>query len=279
MACDESSIDFETLLQSQLLELSGVDGGKEAVARVSTPSTWTGRTSSFWSFLFSDYSGQDLSGIDSLSYTERELCLTNVWSAEVLPAWDSMQDSRRIRQLYHKGVPVTVRGDVWRRAIGNDLLIQPSLYAELAGLAEERRAQFETDHIHAEKNRLLATTAQAILVDVPRIFPHLRFFHDSQCSHLSENLTKLLEAYVMLRPDVGYSQGMSFLGAMLLLYMEPHNAFISFVNILNQSRLLYFFQNRVDMVSRTKILTPCLPGDHLNDSLLLFLHHTFTPSG
>lgn len=50
---------------------------------------------------------------------------------------------------------------------------------------------------------------------------------------LYSRLRLLLETFVLLRPDVGYVQGMGFLAAMLLLYMEDdYEAFVCFANLL-----------------------------------------------
>jgi hypothetical protein len=57
-------------------------------------------------------------------------------------------------------------------------------------------------------------------------------------------LFRLLGAYVCYRPDVGYVQSMSFVAAVLLLQMEPYEAFVAFSNLLNrplQVDLRYFF--------------------------------------
>ena len=72
---------------------------------------------------------------------------------------------------------------------------------------------------------LLMAAAQGVLgreeslalidMDIPRTFPDLAFFTPG--GGLDEELRKVLEAYVCYRPDVGYVQGMSFLGAFLLL--------------------------------------------------------------
>ena len=45
-------------------------------------------------------------------------------------------------------------------------------------------------------------------------------------------LQTVLEAYVMLRPDLGYVQGMAFLAATLLLYMDEYSAFVCFANLM-----------------------------------------------
>jgi len=62
-------------------------------------------------------------------------------------------------------------------------------------------------------------------------------------------LLSVLGAYVCYRPDVGYVQGMSFLAAILILNMDPPDAFICFANLLNRHCLHSFFTMSQPMVS------------------------------
>lgn len=55
-------------------------------------------------------------------------------------------------------------------------------------------------------------------------------------------LHDVLGAYACYRPDVGYVQGMSFLAAVLLLNMEPADAFVSLANLLNRPSYMAFFK-------------------------------------
>lgn len=50
---------------------------------------------------------------------------------------------------------------------------------------------------------------------------------------LYSRLRLLLETFVLLRPDIGYVQGMGYLAAMLLLYIDSdYEAFVCFTNLL-----------------------------------------------
>ena len=59
-----------------------------------------------------------------------------------------------------------------------------------------------------------------IETDLPRTFPHLKVFQPGG-SHYDE-LQRILEAFTMHRPDIGYVQGMSYVAAILLLFMNEH---------------------------------------------------------
>lgn len=49
----------------------------------------------------------------------------SVVSALLVSDSTSRRSSRRVRELWWLGLPPGVRGEVWRRAIGNDLNISP----------------------------------------------------------------------------------------------------------------------------------------------------------
>ena len=64
-----------------------------------------------------------------------------------------------------------------------------------------------------------------------------------------DKLHSVLGAYACYRPDVGYVQGMSFIAALFLLYLDPADAFICFANLLNKSCQLAFFRLEQPVVS------------------------------
>mmetsp|Transcript_26390 Transcript_26390/g.39161 ORF Transcript_26390/g.39161 Transcript_26390/m.39161 type:complete len:681 (-) Transcript_26390:163-2205(-) len=70
--------------------------------------------------------------------------------------------------------------------------------------------------------------------DLPRTFPTLSFFHDG--GPMAQALDRVLKAYACYRPDVGYVQGMSYVVAVFLLYMEEYDAFVCLSNLLNKNR-------------------------------------------
>merc|ERR1712129_246372 len=70
-----------------------------------------------------------------------------------------------------------------------------------------------------------------ISTDLVRTFPSLSYFQIDGA--LNETLSDLLCRYCFYRPDRGYIQGMSYLAANLLLYMDALTAFVSFANLLN----------------------------------------------
>uniref|UniRef100_A0A672KLV2 TBC1 domain family member 14 n=1 Tax=Sinocyclocheilus grahami TaxID=75366 RepID=A0A672KLV2_SINGR len=172
------------------------------------------------------------------------------WSQEILPNWQSMCSSKRVRDLWWQGLPPSVRGKVWSLAIGNELNITDELYNICLARAKEKWNAFvaptaateteteDTGLSHADREASL----ELIKLDISRTFPSLCIFQQGGPYH--DVLHSILGAYTCYRPDVGYVQGMSFIAAVLILNMNTADAFIAFANLLNKPCQMAFY--RVD---------------------------------
>uniref|UniRef100_A0A8C9G738 Rab-GAP TBC domain-containing protein n=1 Tax=Pavo cristatus TaxID=9049 RepID=A0A8C9G738_PAVCR len=60
------------------------------------------------------------------------------WNNEILPNWETMCCSRKVRELWWQGIPPSVRGKVWSLAIGNELNITHELYDICLARAKEK---------------------------------------------------------------------------------------------------------------------------------------------
>ncbi|GLG94232.1 Ecotropic viral integration site 5 ortholog [Gryllus bimaculatus] len=179
-----------------------------------------------------------------LKLEEQLASAARIWNNEVLPKWDIMKSSRKAQELWWQGIPPSVRGKVWRLAIGNDLNITHQLYNICVSRAQERlraatellegKSEFELDNPDKE------ASVELIQLDIARTFPNLCIFQKGGPYY--DILHCLLGAYVCYRPDVGYVQGMSFIAAILILNMEAADAFICFANLLNQPCHMAFFR-------------------------------------
>ncbi|MBN3304397.1 NOC3L protein, partial [Amia calva] len=149
-----------------------------------------------------------------------------IWNTEILPNWETMRNTRKVRDLWWQGLPPSVRGKVWSLAIGNELNITPGkcLLYSVASLADRE------------------SSLDLIKLDISRTFPSLFIFQKGGPYH--DLLHSVLGAYTCYRPDVGYVQGMSFIAAVLILNLEEADAFIAFANLLNKPCQMAFF--RVD---------------------------------
>ncbi|XP_014908367.1 TBC1 domain family member 12-like isoform X2 [Poecilia latipinna] len=172
-----------------------------------------------------------------------------VWNTEILPHWDAMKGTRRVRDLWWQGLPPGVRGRVWSLAIGNELNITAELYEIFLSRAKEKwRSYSETSSVNDNESDGGASLADRessldlIKLDISRTFPSLFIFQKGGPYH--DLLHSVLGAYTCYRPDIGYVQGMSFIAAVLILNLEEAEAFITFANLLNKPCQMAFF--RVD---------------------------------
>ncbi|XP_008299883.1 TBC1 domain family member 12-like isoform X1 [Stegastes partitus] len=172
-----------------------------------------------------------------------------IWNNEILPHWDTMKGTRRVRELWWQGLPPSVRGRVWSLAIGNELNITPELYEIFLSRAKEKwRSYSETSSVNDSESDGGASLADRessldlIKLDISRTFPSLFIFQKGGPYH--DLLHSVLGAYTCYRPDIGYVQGMSFIAAVLILNLEEAEAFITFANLLNKPCQMAFF--RVD---------------------------------
>ncbi|XP_044268915.1 TBC1 domain family member 12-like isoform X2 [Tribolium madens] len=165
-----------------------------------------------------------------LQQEEHQATAAKHFIKHVLPNWEQMYMNKKTRDLWWQGLPSSVRGKVWRLAIGNELNLTPQLYEICLSRAQNRLNSPEPSH--CENHIDQESSMDVIQLDISRTFPHLCIFQEG--GPYSDILHSLLAAYVCYRPDVGYVQGMSYIAAILILNMDPFDAFICFANLLNQ---------------------------------------------
>lgn len=68
-----------------------------------------------------------------------------------------------------------------------------------------------------------------------------------------DSLLRILQAFAMYRPDIGYVQGMSYLAGMMLLYsQDEYKGFLNFSNLMLKYPIMPFFTFNDEFV--TKVL-------------------------
>ena len=90
------------------------------------------------------------------------------WQQVILPSWTRLHHTKRVQQLWWRGLPPSIRGHVWRAATPNTLNLTPTLYSILAGRA---RAALQAG-VASEGEE----TLQLIRLDLSRTFPQLGIF-------------------------------------------------------------------------------------------------------
>ena len=136
--------------------------------------------------------------------------------------------SKDVRHQIVKGIPPSLRGPLWKFFIGNKLMLNRNLFQIYSNVAIPDAAK--NGMVSHEPKRLNFD------IDLERTFPALKFFQKG--GPMYHSFVSVLECYVKMRPDVGYVQGMSYLVAMLLLYLDEFDAFMCLGNMI-QNGCLY----------------------------------------
>uniref|UniRef100_H0VFV5 TBC1 domain family member 14 n=1 Tax=Cavia porcellus TaxID=10141 RepID=H0VFV5_CAVPO len=129
------------------------------------------------------------------------------WNNEILPNWDTMWCSRKVRDLWWQGIPPSVRGRVWSLAIGNELNITHELFDICLARAKDRWRSLSTAGAEADSEDAGFPAAdreaslELIKLDISRTFPSLCIF---QQVFFEENLPKLFAHFKKnnLTPDI-----------------------------------------------------------------------------
>eukprot|EP01129_Flabellula_baltica_P003863 TRINITY_DN13599_c0_g1_i1.p1 TRINITY_DN13599_c0_g1~~TRINITY_DN13599_c0_g1_i1.p1 ORF type:complete len:334 (-),score=58.24 TRINITY_DN13599_c0_g1_i1:8-1009(-) len=141
-----------------------------------------------------------------------------------LTKWDSFKGQfphHALDVLMH-GIPDCMRGEAWKVITGSNTLMSksPGVYHGL----------LERDSVYDD----------LIRKDVHRTFPSHKDFKLKD-SGGQASLYNVLKAYSVMDEEVGYCQGMSFVCATILCYLNEEEAFWVFVSLLKISnmRMLY----------------------------------------
>lgn len=166
----------------------------------------------------------------------------------------SMFRTKKTRDLVVRGIPETLRGELWMLFSGavNDMATNPGYYAEVV------EQSLGTSNLATEE----------IERDLRRSLPeHPAFQSDTGISALRRVLT----AYAYRNPKIGYCQAMNILTSVLLLYAKEEEAFWLLVAVCE--RMLPDYFNRriigalVDQAVFEELIRDHLPQltEHMTD--------------
>lgn len=167
---------------------------------------------------------------------ERVVAARTVWASDILPHFEKKKRTKQLHELVLQGIPPFVRTKVWPMLLGNDVNISKDLFRIYVTQAEAGKTARAQGTVLVGK----LETARLIGVDLPRTFPALAFYQEGGPNHAE--LHRVLDAYVCYRPDIGYVQGMSYLAAILLLYLDDYTAFTCLANLLNRPVHMAFYK-------------------------------------
>lgn len=145
--------------------------------------------------------------------TKKWIKMLNEWNREgVVPP--------KLEKRVRKGIPESVRGEVWRRLLGvpTVLIEQEGKYQEMLTFGLENSKDI-----------------RQIDLDVNRTYRNHIMFRDrystKQCM-----LFRVLVAYSIYNSEIGYCQGMSHVAALLLMYMNEEDSFWSLSTLMSSDK-------------------------------------------
>ncbi|CUA67387.1 TBC1 domain family member 14 [Homo sapiens] [Rhizoctonia solani] len=195
----------------------------------------------------------------------------HVWQREVVPNWKDAIRKPHIRQMWWRGIPTRLRGDMWIKAIGNGLAISKDSYKRC--LARANRA--------LNSGSFPVETLAIIEEDIRATLPGLHIFHP-ETGPLYQDLKDLLCAWVVSRSDegLGYVKGVASMAGMFLINMPGDDAFVCIRNLLERHCLRSFYGGpsvKDDIEAYYRIFDTLL-ADGLPKVFFNFKQHQISPS-
>eukprot|EP00026_Physarum_polycephalum_P001327 Phypoly_transcript_01328.p1 GENE.Phypoly_transcript_01328~~Phypoly_transcript_01328.p1 ORF type:complete len:341 (-),score=25.61 Phypoly_transcript_01328:230-1252(-) len=152
---------------------------------------------------------------------------------------------KKLKKRVYKGIPDSVRGVAWNLLILGHThhLFQPPLDSHLS--ASQMPSQILQLNYHNNKEHYSQRYSDLLMTDTE----HVRQI-DLDVNRTSRNhalfcerygkgqqmLFNILRAYAVFDAEVGYTQGMSGIGALLLMYMSEEDAFWCLVTLMQEER-------------------------------------------
>ena len=128
-----------------------------------------------------------------------------------------------LKSRTRKGIPDSLRGYVWQLFANKDKYYDKDLYQNL------------------EKEPVKEELEIVIIKDLDRTFPLCQFFREKY-GNGQRKLYKVLSAYSKYNKNVGYVQGMGFITAIFLIYMDEESSFYMLHCLMKKYKLegLYY---------------------------------------
>ncbi|KAI8921541.1 rab-GTPase-TBC domain-containing protein [Entophlyctis helioformis] len=120
--------------------------------------------------------------------------------------WAKSKKKMRIKKLCREGIPDSVRANVWMMLAGVNKIREVGLYESLVRSTDA------------------PSIFDIIERDINRCYPNHMMFAQKG-GEGQHNLRKVLRAYALYNPELGYCQGMGMLVGLLLMRMSPEDAF------------------------------------------------------
>ena len=125
----------------------------------------------------------------------------------------------KLKERVRKGIPDSLRGYAWQKILNVDEdIYKKDLYQQLSEESGEKSLE------------------EVIIKDIDRTFPKNTFFNQKYGGG-QRSLYKVLVNYSKFNKEVGYVQGMGFITALLLTYMDEERSFFMLHALMKKREL------------------------------------------
>lgn len=179
---------------------------------------------------------------ESRKRMEKEAHARQIWDQEILPCWTRAREEPKYRDLWWDGIPSALRGRIWLRACGNNLMLSHNLFGQ--ALVPVQQALSD--------GKIPLEWIEEIESDISQTLPSLRLF-EAGTGPLYEDLKNVTLTFAFVRADEAsqrekqpypdltalyqkysiYVPGTASLAALLLLNMSPAQAFLALLNLIS----------------------------------------------
>ncbi|EAY16617.1 TBC domain containing protein [Trichomonas vaginalis G3] len=126
----------------------------------------------------------------------------------------------KLCEFIRHGIPDSCRERAWK------IILQPDFLNPLADTSVD---------LDSLINKGATSVWRTIEADLDRTMPNCPMFYNDKCLN---SLRRILKAYSNQDPELGYTQGMSFIAAMLLLYLDENTAYNCFAKLMSGEKHL-----------------------------------------
>lgn len=152
--------------------------------------------------------------------------------SDLTPPKKFPERSEKLKRYVRKGIPSDWRGNAWWYFAKGDDLLQNNIgkYSSLVSEMEHIRKFSHGDEVKGNGQDKVYLNMEIIERDLYRTFPNNIHFQKDDNSEDSEPemisaLRRVLVAFSIYNPKIGYCQSMNFLAGLLLLFLEEEKAF------------------------------------------------------
>lgn len=153
---------------------------------------------------------------------------------------------QKLKAGARKGVPDSLRGLAWKKFASISKFYQPNLYTSLLNNKTDVNDEVEA----------------VILKDLDRTFPS-NFHFTEKYGEGQRSLYHVLSAYAKYNKNTEYVQGMGFIAALLLTYMDEESAFYTLHSIMKKYEMEGFYLPGLPALKKHFYVLLCLMKKHV----------------